>query len=196
MDLGVFYEVVVPLMEVRGTATIAISTPLGAWNFYSELTEVRDERGKLVFNVKHIDASKRPSWKPEETLAKVKAIYGNKRTLLEREVFGRIADAVNVAFNKKLLEEFFNAPPADEPHTINDNVIYVAIDPNGGANASNASGSDTAIVSFFISRGKVVVSEFSLFIVVVVVERIWWAWARVCEADSRAVVQDSRKRTA
>ena len=60
MDLGVFYEVVVPLMEVKGTATIAISTPLGAWNFYSELTELRDANGKRVFNVKHIDSGKRP----------------------------------------------------------------------------------------------------------------------------------------
>ena len=52
MDLGVFYEVIVPLMEVKGTATICISTPLGSWNFYSELTEVRDEKGRRVFNVK------------------------------------------------------------------------------------------------------------------------------------------------
>jgi len=100
MDLGVFYEVVVPLMEVKGTATIAISTPLGAWNFYSELTELRDANGKRVFNVKHIDAGKRPVWKPEETLSKVKAIYGNRKTLLEREILGKISDAVNTAFNR------------------------------------------------------------------------------------------------
>lgn len=100
MDLGVFYEVVVPLMEVKGTATIAISTPLGAWNFYSELTELRDANGKRVFNVKQIDAGKRPVWKPEETLSKVKAIYGNRKTLLEREILGKISDAVNTAFNR------------------------------------------------------------------------------------------------
>ena len=158
MDLGVFYEVVVPLMEVRGTATIAISTPLGAWNFYSILTELRDEKGKLVFNVKHIDAGKRPVWKPEETLSKVKAIYGNQKTLLEREIFGRIADAVNTAFNRRVLKEFFEGPTYEEPHTIDDNIIYVSLDPNGGANASNASGSDTAIVSFFKSRGRIIVS--------------------------------------
>ena len=70
MDLGVFYEVIVPLMEVKGTATICISTPLGSWNFYSELTEVRDEKGRRVFNVKHIEHGKRPSWKPEESFSK------------------------------------------------------------------------------------------------------------------------------
>lgn len=159
MDLGVFYEVIVPLMEVRGTATIGISTPLGAWNFYSELTELRDERGKRVFNVKHIDAGKRPPWKPEETLSKVKAIYGNRKTMLEREIMGKISDAVNVAFNRKLLKEFFDAETWDETQPINDNKIYVALDPNGGANASNASGSETALVAFFLSRGNVVVSK-------------------------------------
>ena len=88
----------------------------------------------------------------------VKAIFGNRKTLFEREILGKIADAANAAFNKKLLEHFFNAPPIEEPHPVLDNVIYVCVDPNGGANASNASGSDTAIVSFFMSRGQPVVS--------------------------------------
>ena len=34
-------------MEVKDTATICISTPRGPDNFYSELTDVRDERGRL-----------------------------------------------------------------------------------------------------------------------------------------------------
>ena len=51
MDLAVFYEVIVPLLEVRGTATIMISTPLSSWNFYSELKDVVDNTGKPVFNV-------------------------------------------------------------------------------------------------------------------------------------------------
>lgn len=58
MDLGVFYEVIVPLMEVENTATICISTPLGSFNFYSELTQIRDDKGRLVFNVRHITGSK------------------------------------------------------------------------------------------------------------------------------------------
>lgn len=58
MDLGVFYEVILPLMEVEGTALICISTPQGSFNFYSELTEIRDDKGKLVFNVRHITGGK------------------------------------------------------------------------------------------------------------------------------------------
>lgn len=89
MDLGVFYEVIVPLLEVRGTAMICISTPLGSWNFYSELTETKREDGKPVFNVikigmvcrrcsgtEHEDrcdhpSTDRPEWKPDDALAKV-----------------------------------------------------------------------------------------------------------------------------
>ena len=56
MDMGVFYEVIVPLMEVKGTATICISTPLGSWNFYSELMDARDDRGRRVFNLIKVHA--------------------------------------------------------------------------------------------------------------------------------------------
>ncbi len=158
MDLGVFYEVIVPLMEMRGTATICISTPLDSFNFYSELTEVRDDKGKRVFNVRHVTHGKRPSWKPEEAYAKVKAIFGNRDTLFRREIEGKITDANAPAFKPALLKRTFENDYFAEPHEIDDNVIYVAIDPNGGAAEPEASGSDTAIVSFFLWRGHFVVS--------------------------------------
>lgn len=44
MDLGVFYEVIVPLLEMEA-ALICISTPLGTFNFYSELTDLKDDKG-------------------------------------------------------------------------------------------------------------------------------------------------------
>lgn len=66
MDLAVFYEVIVPLMEVEGTATICISTPLDEFNFYSELTELRDDKGRLIFNVKHIKGNIPVPWKSAE----------------------------------------------------------------------------------------------------------------------------------
>lgn len=160
MDLGVFYEVIVPLLEVKDTALICISTPLDSWNFYSQLTEVRDEKGRRLFNVRHVQKGARPAWKPDEGLSKMRAIYGKARkAMLETEIYGMIARATGSAFNRRLLTDFFDAAPCEEPHPINDNCIYVSVDPNGGAKASNASGSDTAIVSFFFSRGRVVVSD-------------------------------------
>lgn len=159
MDLGVFYEVIVPLMEVENTATICISTPLGSFNFYSELTKIRDDKGRLVFNVRHITGNKVPPWKPEEARSKIEAIYGTRTTLMKREIHGEITDeADNMAFNPEKIKKFLEKPPLVWPYLINDNIIYVSIDPNGGASATNAPGSDTAVVSFLISEGRVVVS--------------------------------------
>ena len=47
----VWQEVVIPLIEVKNTALIAISTPLDSSNFYSTLVEMKDDRGERVFEV-------------------------------------------------------------------------------------------------------------------------------------------------
>lgn len=100
MDRQVFFEVLVPLMEVKGTATICISTPLGSSNFYSELTRVQDERGRPIFNVLQIGHSMRPEWKPLETYATARAIFGANVALRKRELDGEIFDAEGAVFKK------------------------------------------------------------------------------------------------
>lgn len=158
MDRQVFYEVLVPLMEVKGTATICISTPLGSSNFYSELTRVCDEKGRPIFNVLQIGHSMRPEWKPLETYKTAKAIFGSNVALRKREIDGEITDGEGAAFRKAMLDAWFNKPRMAPPATITGNCIYVSLDPNGGANKSNTPGSDTAIVSFFFTNGCAVVS--------------------------------------
>lgn len=159
MDPQVFYEVLVPLMEVEGTATICISTPLGQFNFYSELTEVRDENGRRVFNVLHIPGTRPPPWKTQSSRSRIKAIYGQRSTLYKREIMGQVTDdAENAAFDPAQLRRFFDKPPLSAPYPVNDNRVYIAFDPNGGASASDGPGSETAIVSFVVSSGRVVVS--------------------------------------
>lgn len=80
----------------------------------------------------------------------------------KREIDGEITDGAGAVFRKPELERWFNKPrvtaPRDEPGAIAGDCIYVAVDPNGGANKTNTPGSDTAIVSFFITNGCVVVS--------------------------------------
>lgn len=92
MDPQVFYEVLVPLMEVEGTATICISTPLGPYNFYSSLTRARDERGRLVFNVLHVKGTNPPPWKTQSSRSRIKAIYGARETLYRREILGEVSN--------------------------------------------------------------------------------------------------------
>lgn len=158
MDPQVFYEVLVPLMEVEGTATICISTPLGKFNFYTELTEARDERGRTVFNVLHITGGRPPPWKTQSSRSRIKAIYGARETLYRREILGEMSDeAENAAFSPKHLEHLFTREPAVPPYPITHNYVYVALDPNGGASASGGPGSETAIVSFVLSDGMLVI---------------------------------------
>ena len=174
MDLGVFYEVIVPLLEVRGTALICISTPLGKWNFYSELTESKDEDGEYLFNVIKVgmvcdrcrgtDKEKdcnhpvpdRPAWKDEDAHETVKAIYGSERmTYLRREIMGVADDDESMAFKSDQLQRFYSKLPYPEPH-VHVPELFVAIDPNGGG--KSGTGSETAIVSFFYDGPNIIVS--------------------------------------
>lgn len=175
MDTGVFYEVIVPLLGVKGSSLICISTALGRRNFYTQLTEVKDENDKLLFNVIKVGtvcercrgteneadcrhpATNMPDWKDEDGQDTMRAIYGMEhQTLLKRETMGLVADDERMAFNGNHLDKFFKAPPAREPHNRVDQV-FVAIDPNGGG--VTQTGSETAIVSFFYAGPHIVVSS-------------------------------------
>ena len=173
MDLGVFYEVIVPLMEMEGAATICISTPNSSFNFYSELTELRDDKGDLLFNVIKVGTvchrclgterettcnhptGDKPDWK-RETSEKMRAIYGHRTTLFMREVTGNVADAENLAFEARDLKAFFKRPPAKHPHA-SVAKVFVALDPNGGSGDEGGTGSQSAVVSFFYDGMNVVV---------------------------------------
>ena len=175
MDLGVFYEVIVPLMEMKGAATICISTPISSWNFYTELTELRDDRNELLFNVMKVGmvchrclgtdreadcthpSPDKPDWKLE-TSEKMRAIYGHRKTLLMREVMGKVTDAENLAFEVRDLKAFFAAPRITVGHSAVSQ-FFVAVDPNGGSGEESGIGSETAIVSFFFNGMNVVVSS-------------------------------------
>lgn len=159
MDPQVFYEVLVPLMEVDKTATIGISTPLGKFNFYTELTDAMDENGRRIFNVLEINGDDPPPWKTQSSRGRVKALYGARETLYRREILGEVADdAENAAFNQQHLERLFGHPAMPTPYPITGDYVYVAMDPNGGASASGGPGSETAIVSFLFSQGRMIIT--------------------------------------
>ncbi len=66
-------------------------------------------------------------------------------------------DAENAAFNHRLLERAFGRPVLEPPYEIQDSRVFVALDPNGGASSASGPGSDTAIVSFVVSAGRLVI---------------------------------------
>ena len=173
---AVWTEVVIPLIEVKNTALIAISTPLDSSNFYSTLISMVDDRGNKIFEVYEgraacakcvetlEDPSKcphvqleRPAWKSKEKQQVVKALYaGNEQTML-RESMGVVTEGANGVFMRKMVQRLFDQPrkpiPSDTRH------IFVAIDPNGGGP------SHFAICSVIRQHGSILVSYVILLFI-------------------------------
>lgn len=49
ISLDLFYETILPILELTNTALLAISTPLDEFNYYSELFLKKDENGDDFF---------------------------------------------------------------------------------------------------------------------------------------------------
>ena len=174
MDEGVVHEVIMPLLLVKDTALICISTPLGSSNYYSVWTNARDDRGRLIFNVisptnacarcKNTEREARcthtvvdlPAWRPDDRVARVSALMAAHPTLLAREVHGVIADDENAAFERRQLDRFL----AREQHVTHEPhpripLVYMAFDPNGGSSASGTTGSESAICSLYYDGANI-----------------------------------------
>ena len=91
-----------------------------------------------------------------------------------------------------MLDAWFTKPRMAPPASILHNVIYVALDPNAGANKTNTPGSDTAIVSFFITNGNFVVGS-AVFIWVVRARSAAGRCTRGCAR--RPTLEDQRAAT-
>ena len=144
---SVFFEVIVPLLEVENTGMIAISTPQDSLNLYSELFELKDEKGQPLFDqIKLSLACEKcqregraascthnrhliPPWKSNRSNDMVRAIYGARTDLMERESLGVISQDQTSVFPEHMVGRVFHrrvAPPVAPTH------VYCAIDPNGG----------------------------------------------------------------
>lgn len=101
-----------------------------------------------------------PTWRVNVRVvcAQVKAIFGSNSAMRRRELDGEITDGEGAAFLKPTLDTLFTRPRITDLSRIAENVIYVCVDPNGGATLTGGPGSDTAIVSFAVSSGMFVVS--------------------------------------
>jgi hypothetical protein len=175
MNKNVVFRVVIPLLEVVGTALIAISTPLKKANFYSELCELKDHEGGKVFNViqitmacekceqikrkatdkprvcKHV-LNRLPPWKDAEKHELVKLIYEQvgRSGDYDRESRGMIKDDGDAAFQPEWIDAFERRAPYRNTHA--PRWILTTCDPNGGGSSS-----DTAIVSAYFHKGKMVI---------------------------------------
>jgi hypothetical protein len=203
MDLGVFYEVVVPLLEMEKAVLIMISTPVDSFNFFSALIDLKDkDTGENIFLVYHAELicerckktdhpencqHRRhliPPWKSVEKQDIVKMILKDNITTLKRESMGVISDEGTSIVDTRDIKSFKEAPlyvfdARDYPKW-----IMIMCDPNttGGALSS-----EMALTAIAFIRGQYVVKYFlflfikretiknsSIVVVVIIIELIMY----------------------
>jgi len=166
MDTAVFYEVVVPLLELDRTALICISTILDPTNFYSKLLELKDENGDPFFVVhKYVMAcvacqaagtpqtcthcwASLPPWQSARKHKKIRAMMADQPELLARETMGISSDMHQRAFSRKVMDAL-RARPALKTPKVPPTHLFLTVDPSGGGS------SHFAIVSALYHRGTI-----------------------------------------
>ena len=153
LDLSVFYEIVVPLLEMETTALIAISTPSDSLNFYSEMFELKDAQGDPFFRTINVnlvcDACRAagkgsscthnqdliPPWKSAAKLDMVRALYADQQDLMQRESMGAITDSAKSLFKSEDVMDVMRTT-VDLP--LEPDFVFIGVDPNGGGSSMMA----------------------------------------------------------
>jgi len=152
LDPEVFFQVMVPLLGVKHTSLIMISTPVNTENFYSELFNATDpETGEKLFNTfqvslicdkckgKQIESACRhrlqdiPSWKSAGKFKMISEIFRGREVLYKREEMGTVSDGGKPVFEKEHIESFFNHDPfvfKEQPTH-----VFIACDPNASSDS-------------------------------------------------------------
>ena len=170
MALDVFFEVIVPLLEMDTTALIAISTPLDGMNFYSEMFDLKGGDGLPLFNQLKIGMSCEkcqklgkaadcthmssivPPWKSAAKFDMVKAIYGDRKDILARESMGQITNDAASVFSQGMVEKLL----AKQPWQMQNDApfVFLGVDPNGGGD------SQMAIVTMVMELNNLIFAGF------------------------------------
>jgi hypothetical protein len=146
MDKQVFFQVCVPLMGVKQTALLAISTPDDEFNFYSELFTLKRPDGKDMFYIIKIGLacddcieaglspcnhllSKLPHWKTHERQALIDSILSSNPDLADRETRGIVKSSRRDCYEKDWVRLFGERAPYVFEYR--PNVLFMAIDPSG-----------------------------------------------------------------
>lgn len=160
-----FLKVIAPLLGVKKTYVIAITTVLERSNYITKLAEAKNSLGVLYFNVQYLKQvcercrdteresscdhpiPQRAPWKHEDREELMEVLYGEQHKADRlRETRSLQADDEYAAFSRDYLVAFVNAPRFNEPHAHVD-TVYIAVDPNFGT--EHQTGSRTAVIAFF-----------------------------------------------
>jgi hypothetical protein len=164
---------VVPMMQLKYTTLMGISTAEGERNFYTQLMRMKNLDGTPLFrvvdtglvcdacmasgtaaNCKHL-LHKVSQWKSTKRMAIFKQVMKGDPEKYAREVLGAGVTKERGTFDTVLVDACIDQRPVQlDSHDIH--TICVAIDPSGGG-----SGSDYAIVSFTYSNKNCVVPHIT-----------------------------------
>lgn len=150
------YKVIVPLLQVAGTALLAISTPDESdENYYSALMDVPDpdDPSRSLFKTIRLGlvceactaagksmecthrAHLRPPWHTGPRQRKVRAIMQSNPELYQRETMGMLSNTVSYLFRSAEIQIFRNQPAFAWER--NPDVLFLAVDPSGGGTQSD-----------------------------------------------------------
>lgn len=178
MDLAVFYEVIVPLLEVQNTTMIMISTPGNSGNFFSQLFLLKDPQTRMpLFLIVDCELvcdrckTKRrptdcvhmlaqvPPWKESGGVSSARQILKDHQAIMQRELFGSVADDSRVLIDRRTLE-MFKAREPWRPRSDEQAMFpwcMVTLDPNSSGKIGS---SETALAAMVFRNGQYYVRNF------------------------------------
>ena len=149
IDPNLFYKTIVPILQLKNTSLLALSSPEGNENYYSQLLNLKDEHGRPWFKVvdkKMICAEcqkgdrakqlacdhikKTEEWLSNRKFERLKALYSNAQGTALQELAGMVVSEYTPCFNMDDIEACFTAKPVITLSA--PGIIYISADPSGG----------------------------------------------------------------
>lgn len=176
MPRELFEVVCVPLMGVRYTVTLGISTPDDENNYYSTLFNIKLANGQPLFKVIPVglscDACREagraehcphranimPMWKSEEGQELQKQLLSSGD--FRRESQGEIVATKEYAFVSEHVERLFKQKRVDIRGSSTNGMIFLAVDPSGGSTKK----SELAMVAGLFTVDNDIIVSFSVFL--------------------------------
>lgn len=176
MDPALFFEVIVPLIEVNKAIILGISTPVGdAYNFFSRMIELeypgtndkvfssivielaceRCKRMKRAGECRHM-LRLLPSWKGAEKFELAKLIYGDAQDdTRQRESLGIAAGCKDTTFEHKWIKALSKRHPwSNFSEEFIPTHIFMGVDPNAGGTSQMAIVSVAMVLDYMIVSNR------------------------------------------
>lgn len=156
-------KIIAPLLGVKNTVVIGISTPASDGNYYSALLTKKKKDGSNVFRTIPIGLAcqecveigkaltcphkgdELPDWKPPDRQDIQKALMSDEQ--FKAETLGLIPGRADVAFERSDIAAMLKRPEQDV-YAKGGTYVYIACDPTGGG------GSRLALTAFVWAQGN------------------------------------------